>query len=353
MGGTTSKIASETPIESNEHGDYFVKDFLQLNQTINDILTTSKTFKNNNILNSLLKKRCDRVILSSEHKLDKYSKIHLNNLHTSISLIPKKEFIKDKKFLCKQISEHFSKVLQVLLLIKYVYDVENFGAFNIAGIVDKNIKQTKSNIKIKFCNTSQPENDILDMSQLSGFDFFVSNFLTSKERQSFSKVFQDIFNLKNVSNIDEMVCIRRIFEDDIDNIIFAQNSACDPSKTKNNFNHLSNEKKHFGSIMKIHPKNPILSWKYCNDFTELKCKKTKEMRTHLTELQTNYMKNLQKTLDILNELVTFNKDTSQFQLKNISHEKLSITEKRIKQNIIQFYIKSIVDYKNVLQCCKS
>ena len=55
MGGTTSRVESATQIDSNEYGDYFVKDFLQLNQTINDILTTSKTFKNNNIQKLILK----------------------------------------------------------------------------------------------------------------------------------------------------------------------------------------------------------------------------------------------------------------------------------------------------------
>jgi hypothetical protein len=345
--------ASKNEIDMSQNtNDYFIKEFLQLNQIVNDVLSPSKTFKNNKFFNSLLKKRCDRFVLSSEDKLSKYSKIHLNELNTSISLIPVKESIKDKKLLCNKISSYYSRLLQILLLIKYVYDIENYGAYNIAGIIDKNIKQTKNNVTLKYCKSSQPTYDSLDIHQLSGFEFFVENFLTSKEQQSFMKIYQDIFNLKNVNNIDEMLCIRRIFENDVENVIFTQNMQCEQNVHNNTFKHILNDEKvGQSSMLKIHPKNPILSWKYCSDIAEIHCK-TNQTRTHLKNLQSNYKKNLQKILDILDDIVFFHKQSLSFKIKQISDEKLLFIEKRLKQNIIQFYIRSIVDYKTVLQSCK-
>ena len=350
MGLTPSKNATE--ISAHRPNEYFSRELTLLNQLINDVLTTSKTFKNNNILNSLLKKRCDRFVLSSEEKLSKYSKIHLNELNTSITLIPEKDYIKDKKLLCKRISSFYSKLLRILLLIKYVYDVENYGAYNIAGVIDKNIKQTKNNIKVKFCNTSQPPGDSLDIDDLPGFKFFVESLLTLKEYNSFMKIYQDIFNLKNVENIDEMLCIRRIFENDVENVIFIQQMRCKQSENTNNFNHILNSDKMNTSMIEIHPKNPILSWKYCSNITELNCEKTKQTRENLSILRTNYKKNLQKVLEILDDIVTFDKVSSTFKIKEVSDDKLYLIEKRVKQTILQFYIRSIVDYKIVLQSCK-
>lgn len=347
MGISSSKNADET--SQFEQTNTSVKEFLQLHQIINDVLTTSKTFKNNKLLNSLLKKKCDRFVFSSEDKLSRYSKVYLNELNTSISLIPEKQFIKDKKYLCKKISAYYSRLLNLLLLIKYVYDVENFGAYNIAGIIEKNIKQTKQNIKLKLCNTSQPQHESLDINQLSGFEFFVETFLSSKEQQSFMKIYQDIFNLKNVNNIDEMLCVRRILENDVENIIFVQNTQCEQTNAKNNFKHINNEIQ--TSIMKIHPKNPILSWKYCSDVTVLDCKNTENTREKLSILQTNYKKNLHNILNILDDIVIFNKNTLNFQIKPISDDKLHFLEKRLKQTVLQFYIKSIYDYKSILQSC--
>lgn len=348
MGISPSKIADETT--EFELTNTSVKELSQLNKIINDILTTSKTFKNNNMLNSLVKKKCDRFVFSSQDKLLKYSKVYLNELNTSISLIPEKQYIKDKQYLCKKISLYYSRLLNLLLLIKYVYDLENFGSYNIAGIVDKNIKQTKQNIKLKMCNTSQPQHQVLDMNQLSGFEYFVENFLSPKEQQSFMKIYQDIFNLKNVNNIDEMLCVRRILENDVENIIFLKETECKKSKD-NTFEHIMDGDKRQTSIMKIHPKNPILSWKYCSDISELDCKTNNNTHEKLSILQTNYKKNLNNVLDILDDIVFFNKKTSHFQIKQISSDKLHFLEKRLKQNILQFYIKSIYDYKAVLQSC--
>jgi hypothetical protein len=53
-------------------------------------------------------------------------------------------------------------------------------------------------------------------------------------------------------------------------------------------------------------------------------------------------------LQIVNELCVFDEEKTQYMLYNLNEEQLVDIEQRLKQNIIIFFIQSLVDYKTIL-----
>jgi hypothetical protein len=53
-------------------------------------------------------------------------------------------------------------------------------------------------------------------------------------------------------------------------------------------------------------------------------------------------------LQIVNELCVFDEEKKQYMLYNLNEEQLVDIEQRLKQNIIIFFIQSLVDYKTIL-----
>ena len=117
----------------------FFKELKQINFIVNQMLSENNIFKNSKY-NMFLKGKCDEFTILNSKKLYRYPKIDIDNINSSIFIIPNSELASTKKTICNKISIHYTRILQIIYLIKYIYDLENFGDKSIGGIIMRNIK---------------------------------------------------------------------------------------------------------------------------------------------------------------------------------------------------------------------
>jgi hypothetical protein len=106
-----------------------------------------------------------------------------------------------KKVLCNKISLHYTQILQVIFLIKYIYDLENNGDKSIGGIIMRNMKMKEDLVEISYCSSKQEEPYSFDsgvnFSNLSGFEMFVNTFLSMEESKNFLGQYQEMLTNYN------------------------------------------------------------------------------------------------------------------------------------------------------------
>ena len=117
----------------------FSKDLRSLNQIIDTIVKDN----NQDTLGDTIddNKDCEKYFFVLESSLKRHLKVDLEELKDSIYVIPKNVEINYKKEdLCSIIANHYKRAINLLQVIKNVYDFENNGKYSIAGICIGNIE---------------------------------------------------------------------------------------------------------------------------------------------------------------------------------------------------------------------
>lgn len=359
---------------SRTHGEnnVFQKELGNLNTIINSIISEKNLFKNRDY-NFLSKDVCDEHYLLMENDLSKHLKVELQNLGTSLYIIPKNSEMTyektqiNKKEICKKITEHYMKILYILCLIKYVFNLESGGDYSISGIVFRNIKIIDKIIEINFCNV--PHKDYtkslkdaykLDFGKLEGLQFLTQYFLDKDEAFVFVKIIRRILarsSKKVVGNmmcnyvattkpgIDHMKQLEKMYFDKFnEKLVCGGAGAAEKGGKKTNL------------YMYVERDNPILSNEYCY-----------EKHKYVIQLDTPYGKNIQKQYDtmtgnyvanistierLLDLLITKNKDGT-FTLKDIDKHALDGIVFQVKDTIKTYYMQSLLDFQKLLDIGKN
>jgi hypothetical protein len=321
MGNTTSN--------NKIYKGVFGKELENINKITNNILSSNDLFRDNRF-NMFLKGRCDEQTIFFEKKLNKYPKIHLQNLNEYIYLVPNN--LLNKKELCHEISVHYTQILQLIHTIKYITDLENEGDMSIAGILFRNIVFIDDLIQIGYCSDQQEElnfmNKGVDFDNLSGFKLFTKYILSKNEKKLFLKQLSEIFNNNDKTNLKKLFCGER--RKDYEKIL---NIQCGGS-----------------SLIKINPNNPVLSWNLCINSKTHVSKRNYEINKSINNFKTNYRNNINNLFNVLNSLVYEKDDT--FYLKEINANELQIIKNKLKECVKLFFVTSIVDYKSVFNIVK-
>ena len=367
MGATTSRSAD---------ANVFKLELSKLNTVVNSIINEKDVFKSSKY-NFLSQDVCNQYQVILEEELHKHLKISIKSLGTSLYLIPKNEESKltrfniTKKEVCEKISTHYIKILYILTLIKYVYNIEKHGDMSIAGIVFRNIRVLDDVMEINFCdaphkNYSAPSNDKkqmmrIDFSHLEGFKFFVEFFLDKKEAHGFLAVMRAILAREPKRKVEDLICSHK-----------AQDRFT-PQDLK--FLEQTFEKK-FGAKLKckaatsvfktnrdiavtmdlfINKDNPIFSSNFCFSPRKIIIKtNTVEGKKvlHLYQLlKANYNGNIARVTAILDRLVSKKSDGS-YQLIDVDKVTLDGIIEDIKLCIKAFYLQSMVDFQKILDQAK-
>ena len=140
------------------HENIFEKELSKMNILINDIISNDDLFKNKEY-NFLSQDVCENYQVVLEEELSKHLKLDIKSLGASLYIIPKHTDDTDikltkykltKKEVCNKISNHYIKILYIMCLVKYVYNLEKSGDLSIAGIIFRNIKIVDDMMQIYF-----------------------------------------------------------------------------------------------------------------------------------------------------------------------------------------------------------
>ena len=356
MGATQSTSASN---------HVFSKELENVNRVVNMVINSEGKFVNPNY-NFLFEDVCRNYTILWQKELGKHLKVELENLTGSVYLLPKRDIIISqednvhisKQELCTKISKHYVKILYLLTLIKYVYDLENHGDNSIAGITKRNLRIVDGIMEINFCSIPQKDyqlqhTDKISFESLEGLDLFVNHFLTPTEKYAFLEQFKAVVARKPQHKIVDAVCLDSIlplplYEDILaeklnKRIVCTEPVPIKPRSTKRNKVDL---------MFEVVANNPILHSNFCMSKKKLVIPLDspdpiiKQLKSLHTRMQTNHKHNIHKVELLLHKLV--DKNGNAYELKNISGDDLHALVKEVKQTVVVFYIQSIVDFHLLL-----
>lgn len=371
MGATSSKQSSTQ--------DVFKKELTNINTMINNIIDESYQFKNKEY-NFLSQDICDRYQVILEKDLAKHLKLQLQELGSSLYIIPKedsndKHLKYTKTEICEMISSHYVKILYILTLIKYIYNIENNGDRSFGGIILRNIKLVDNLLEIKFCNSSQYDmktkrgDNVLNMSNFEGFVFFNQYILTPEESKIFIQLLKALFQHKPKGSIKKTICeamkLKLISKEEYDTLTsvykrkYGEPLLCErfkndgPSTEYYRDSPMTSRGPNVAFSIPKH--NPVFSKSYCSSIDTIvintTTKEGKEALTHYHEMRKRFTENINKLEKIVELLVK--RDGNTYKLIDIDSKKLSDIIEQVKNIVRRFFIQSIIDYQVMFDYVKN
>lgn len=354
----------------------FQKELSLLNTIVNNVLSEKDVFKNNNY-NFLSQDVCDKYQVVLEEELEKHLKLSIKALGTSLYILPKDEDNTDrltkhnltKKQVCEKISNHYIKILYILSLIKYVYNIEQDGDLSIAGIIYRNIRVLDDIMEINFCDLPHRNYNIktaaetykINFSKLEGFKFFVDYFLDRPEASAFVSVMKSLLARNSKEKFASIVCQhisnKTLKESDITYLEglymkkYGNKLVC-KQKTAIKSTPLS---KHAVNIdIFVNKENPILAKEYCFAPRKIIIKTSssegKKVLAMYNQIKKNYEENIANIVAVLNKFISTNNGS--YTLRDIDKISLDAIIEEVKIKVKVFYIQSIVDFQMLLDQAK-
>ena len=383
--GNASTKPTGTHQGAGEH--MFAKELKKIDEIVNAMLTDKNVFRDNEY-NFLSQEVCSKNYLLLESDLKKHLKVNLKQLGETLYLIPKERetaYKINKSDVCKRITNHYMKILYVICLIKYVYNVERHGEYSISGIIMRNITLVGDLLEINYCNVQQKDysrKDVdprkLDFSQLQGLRFLAQYFLTKEESSHFIGVLKSLLARKPKGLVRRAICekvtqkgpispdyVRRLekaYKDRFNESLTCAYAKPDetPSKVDATGARVPDEEKattfrDTDFFMVVERENPVFSSEYCAEPHKLVIqKRTKEERQVHYLYQTmkrNYEINLMEIERLLDQIVM--KQGDKFVLRDLDKKALDDIVLKVKDVVKTYYIQSIMDYHVVLDAAKS
>lgn len=366
----------------------FEKDLHYLSTLVNAIIDNNNVFKNSDY-NFLSKDVCERHTLVLEDELSKHLKVSLQTVGTSLYLIPNndsnnKQTIQGTKLtkreICEKISNHYMKILYILSLIKYVYDIEHQGDYSVAGIIFRNIKVVDDIMAISYCSMPQKDyaektqNFKIDFSNLEGMSFLVDFVLSKEESRAFIDILRSILARSPRGIVRQHACAflknKKLRKDDIRKLDelyqtrFGSKIEC-PQASNNGVKQDTGEAlsikdestiiKRPNLHMKVEKDNPVFLKDFCYNVKEIVVMMNKPSNKPLVDafkaMQRNYQQNIKVIEGLLDRLII--KKGTKYELKDITKYQLDDLINEVKSSTKLFYIQSIMDYQRLLDIAKN
>lgn len=359
MGNTPSTLGQST-------SHVFETELKKLNVIVNDIVNEKNVF-NNQHYNFLSEDVCSNYQVVLEEELTKHLKLDIKSLGTSLYIIPKNDADVNvrltkhnltKKQVCEKIGNHYIKILYILCLIKYVYNLESNGDLSIAGIIFRNIKLMDDMMQIQFCalphkrytNTGKDAYKI-DLSKLEGLQFFADYFLSPEESYTFLGIIRSILARSSPALVKRRMC-NYIDKHGITDLPTLEGLYA--SRYKNS--KLTCQKGGANLHIFIEKDNPIFQSDYCGAPMKLVVKlgtpEGKKIYESYKHMYNNYTKSISDIQKIMDRLI-YKNSNGQFELKDVDKQELDGIVNEVKLKIKVFYIQSIFDFQNLLDMAKS
>lgn len=354
-------------LSGHSDNNVFEKELAKLNVVVNSIISDKDIF-NNKDYNFLSQDVCENYQVVLEEELSKHLTLEVKELGAKLFIIPKVDddtesrltkYKLTKRQVCEKISNHYIKILYILCLIKYVYNIEKSGDLSIAGIVLRNIKIVDDMMQIYFCGLphkdfSSGSNDHhrIDFSKLEGMKFFTEFFLDPQESHTFLGILRSVLARNSPQKVQQKMChyLHVHGAKDIKHLEKLYASRFDDRL------HCKQEGgNHIDLHMYIEKDNPVFNSDYCSAPVKLVIKlrtpQGKKVHGSYKQLKNNYNKNVESIMKIISKLV--NKDSSgKYSLRDIDKRELNVIIDEVKIVVKSFYIQSIFDFQNMLDLAK-
>jgi hypothetical protein len=266
------------------------------------------------------------------------------------------------------------RILYVLTLIKYVYDLEHHGDYSIAGIIFRNIKIVDDIMALDFCAMQQKDysqksqNFKVDFGSLEGMSFFVDYVLEKPEAKVFIDVLRALLSRSSKGVVRQQVCSliksKKLRKDDLNTIEelytkkYGSSIQCTNAKglsATDALPVLATKKPNL--FMHIEKDNPIFLKDYCYNKKRIVVKVDSSNGRKAVEafrsMQSNYKNNIRNIEGIMDRLVVKQGNAGEYELRDITKPELDDIVQSVKSCVKIFYIQSIADYQHLLDIVKN
>lgn len=368
MGNSLTRKAKTFDNKQPVYKGIFGKELQMMNEEIKQVLNERGTFRNKSY-NVSLKSICDKYTFVIEKQLYKHIKVDLQDLNSSIYMIPKRrgdvEYenkIVTKQELCHNISDYYNRILRILHVIRSIYDLENDGNYSIAGLIMKNIKTINGGIvEINYCASNQEDASLLttpnvvttfvDMKQIKGLNEFVNNILSKDEAKTFVGHYKELFGNNSHKIITNMVCNDTLLNNTEYSKIYNKNFNC--KDVMNKSQQQTGGNRPISLHFHIKKNNPILNWNLCVFPKKHILKEDKLLLNLIKSFKTHYQTNVNNIHKIIQDLTLYDNTTNSIELKTLTDFQLKAVENQFKKHIMTFFLQSIIDYKAILEYIKN
>ena len=354
---------TQTKIDPTEIPEVFVEPLKNLNTCLSTIINKENKFIDTNY-SFVNENECQQYTMVLESSLKKMFRVHLTEAHESIFVIPNKDSLSvpihhntayiAKSQLCETISNHYKKILDILVTVKEVYDIESKGQMSLGGITLRNIRMLKKNsMEINYCATSQFNNlepginnpGTVPLSQLKGIDSFTQRLLTKTEKKIFMKQFQMVLQKQNKAIIALSFCGDTLLTKD-DYLYIYGNEKCNKGEHDKIQEYVTDNAKNTDISSTIAQNNPIFHTRMCHQKNVIHIEENDQVFKLYDTLKKHYFENLNGMFQNISKLCKY--DDKSFILQHITHDELQKIEKEVKRLISLFYLKTLVDFDDLL-----
>ena len=317
----------------------FQKEYSELNELFENVLRDDNLFRKKRY-NMFMKGACDELTMVTMKRLDRHPKFELTNLRDELVLVPNDELRETKRDLCNSISMHYVKILKLLYVVKYIYDLEHHGDYSVAGIVMRNIRMKDGLMEVRYCASRQEElgsyDRGVDFGKLVGFEVFVNELLTDRERAIFLGQIRELLNKNSMSFIKKWICKDLLVPVSTYKQVYNTNIACKGGGSKSE-----------DLYIKVAPKNPIFGWQLCTAPASFISKTNKEVANAYRTFTRKHQKNIEEVRGHFTRM--FRTEGDDVVIRDIKHPELLEIERDVKRSIIVFFLESILGYRLVLE----
>jgi hypothetical protein len=371
-----NQFSHKNPSESN---GIFTNELTLITEIVNKIINDKDMF-NNSDYNFLSEDVCAKHNIVLEQELNKHLKIELESLGTSLYIIPKGDDHEKltkinltKKQICQKISNHYIKILYIICLIKYVYDLEHNGDLSIAGIIFRNIKILDNIMEIDFCQIPHKDykrngKDItkINLGLLEGINFFTGYFLEPEESRVFLGLMKNILARKKETIFTTQLCSiiksSNLTSNEIKELEKLYYSRYNTRLTCKKTDKLETESpslhnhKNVNLDVFIEKDNPIFNNKMCYATNQLVIKlnnsEGRKVESIYKKMKSNYDINIKSIKAVLDKLVLKN-GNGEYILRDIKSTELQYIISDVKLKIKTFYMQSILDFQLLFDTAKT
>ena len=347
-----------------------------LQNIVNNILNEKNTFINPEY-NFLSEVVCDQYQIVFEEELAKQMKVELSEYGSTIFLLPRKKIYRiPKSEICNRISSHYVRILYVLTLIKYIYNLENKGENSFSGILFRNIVVDDNFIHIKYCNSEQFDafdqtaKRRFNLNKLPGFRFLIQYVLDRNEGKAFLGLLRAMFSRSSKRGIQTQICtafgdgtvskeemamlsfmFKRHYGEALQcrNISMQQRTPAVPEA------HTAAHAYVNEPLVKIEPNNPVLDASFCNLVDEKKYipKNSAQGRALMVgykQMHEHYQKNLKDIEALVKEIAHCERGT--WVLNDLTSTKLDDIVANTKAHVRKYVFQTLFDYHYMLDIAR-
>jgi hypothetical protein len=275
------------------------------------------------------------------------------------------------------------RILYVLTLIKYVYDLEHHGDYSIAGIVFRNIQINDGIMSIAHCSVPQKDyssaskDHKINFGTLEGMSFFVNYVMDTEEAKVFIDVLRAILSRSPRGQVRKTVCkmlaSKKVDAKMVKDIELAYKSrygtdlvcssissaTASASTSASASVSVSNSNSRAAKLpnlsMRVESNNPVFMKDYCYNVNEVIVKvdgsQSKPIMNAFKLMQQNYKANVAGIERLMDKLVINSRNG--YELRDIGKPELDVVVDDVKTTIKLFYMQSIMDFQNLLDIAKN